>query len=137
MRIGWDAPAQRAACACSAVTPSFLYQDDAAFSASFTLLMFFTPSSFSHASNALAPCLAYTGMPSFQVARPQSTPLKVVPLSPASARVSMNSALLTPAERYMNGLWVDEAAVRKCSNASAREYAFSPLKTFVPSTKPI
>src|SRR5579862_381718 len=35
----------------------------------------------------------------FQVARPQSTPLNLTPDSPASSSVSLNSALLTPAER--------------------------------------
>src|SRR5271166_2185822 len=39
-------------------------------------------------------------MPSFQVARPQSTPLNFTPDSPASSSVSLNSALLTPAERF-------------------------------------
>ena len=34
-----------------------------------------------------------------QVARPQSTPEKRVPASPASSSVSLNSGLLTPAER--------------------------------------
>src|SRR3981081_1137968 len=74
-------------------------QDVAAFSFSLTLLMFFTPSVPSHLRNAAAPCFAYTGMPSFQVARPQRTPLNFTPDSPASSTVSLNSALLTPADR--------------------------------------
>src|SRR5437867_10487691 len=85
-----------------AITGSTSYignQDVAAFSLSLTLLMFFTPSVSSHLRNASAPCFAYTGIPSFQVARPQRTPLNFTPVSPASSNVSLNSALLTPAER--------------------------------------
>ncbi len=76
-----------------------LYHEVAALSALLTFSMFFTPSSFSHASKAFPPFSAKIGMPSFQVARPQSTPLNFTPASFANSRSSMNSALLTPADR--------------------------------------
>ena len=60
-------------------------QDVADLIALLTALMFFTPSFDSQSSRALTPLLAYTGMPSFHVARPQSTPEKSVPDSPAVA----------------------------------------------------
>jgi predicted CXXCH cytochrome family protein len=47
-------------------------------------------------------------MPSFHVARPQSTPEKRTPDSPASASDSVNSALLTPALYYADGQILDE-----------------------------
>ena len=47
----------------------------------------------------LPPFSAKIGMPSFQVARPQSTPLNFTPASSANSRSSMNSGLLTPADR--------------------------------------
>src|SRR5580700_165651 len=77
--------------------PSLAYHGVADLVASFTVLMFFTPSFDSQSSSALAPLLAYTGMPSFQVARPQSTPEKSVPASAAMCSDSTNCALLTPA----------------------------------------
>src|SRR6185369_6181218 len=80
-------------------TPYMLCQEVAAFSLSLTLLMFLTPSVSSHFRKASAPCFAYTGIPSFQVARPHRTPLNFTPDSPASSRVSENSALLTPADK--------------------------------------
>src|SRR5207302_10385277 len=75
------------------------YHGVAAFRRALTFSMFLTPSVCSHLRKASAPCLAYTGTPSFQVARPQSTPLNFTPDSPANSRASANSALLTPAER--------------------------------------
>src|ERR1017187_10130711 len=81
------------------LTPYFRYQGLAASSARLTLLMFSTPVVSSHLRKASSPFLAKMAMPSFQVARPQSTPLNLVPDSPASSSVSMKTGLETPADR--------------------------------------
>src|SRR5215472_6382912 len=65
--------------------------------------MFRTPSASSHFSSASAPLRTKTPTPSFQVARPQSTPQKCTPASDASSRASLNARLLTPAERNKKG----------------------------------
>ncbi len=81
------------------LAPNFRYQGLAAFRPLLTLLMFSTPVVSSQSRKAFSPCLAKMAMPSFQVARPHSTPLNLVPDSPASSRVSMKTGLETPAER--------------------------------------
>src|SRR6185437_8923187 len=100
----------------------------------FTASIFARPCVASHCSNAPRPCLAYTAMPSFQVARPHSTPANFTPDSAASAKLSVNSALLTPALRKMNGRRAAAAFWRKCSSASALLYAFCPANAAMPST---
>ena len=56
------------------VTPSFLPQEVAPVSAALTALIFSTPFVDKKSSSAWIPLVAYIGMPSFQVARPQRTP---------------------------------------------------------------
>src|SRR6185436_4042788 len=79
--------------------PSLADQGLAPLIAAFTALMLVTPSFESQSSSAFTPCLAYTGMPSFHVARPHSTPEKSTPASLAMRSDSVNCALLTPALR--------------------------------------
>ncbi len=61
------------------------------------------PSVSSHCLPAASPSAANGLTPGFQVARPQSTPLKVEPASLANLSSSRNNSLETPADRKMNG----------------------------------
>lgn len=62
-------------------------------------LMLATPSVASQSRRASTPFWAKTGMPSFQVARPQRTPEKAEPASAAISSCSMKTSLSTPALR--------------------------------------